>query len=136
MQKAWTLSKEEILRDLNADPRAGLSQSEATGRLGKYGPNRLVKERTITWWGVFREEITEPMIILLLVVGVVYAIWGELRDVITIFTVIVLLVFAEVFTEYRAKKSITALRKLSPQTTSVIRGGSYTRIPSAACRPR
>jgi P-type Ca2+ transporter type 2C len=135
VEKAWTKGKDEIVESLKSDPKAGISQDEAKRRLEQYGPNRLVKERTITWWGVFKEEITEPMILLLLVVGIFYAIWGELRDVITIFTVIVLLVFAEVFTEYRAKKSITALRRLSPQTTPVIRGGAYARIPAAEIVP-
>ena len=133
--KWWSKPKEEALQLLNANPLNGLSKEEVTRRLKQFGPNRLLQERTITFFGVFKEEVAEPMILLLLVVGVFYAIWGELRDVITIFAVIVALVGSEVYTEYRAKKSITALRRLSPETTAVIRAGAYVRVPAIEVVP-
>ena len=128
MKEVWSIPREQVLQDLGSSSEAGLSQAEAEARLKKFGSNKLVKERTITFWGVFKEEVTEPMILLLLVVGVFYSVWGEVRDVVTIFAVIIALVFAEVFTEFRAKKSITALRKLSPTTTPVLRSGNYRQI--------
>lgn len=128
MKELWAIPREQVLQDLGSSSETGLSQAEAEARLKKFGPNKLVKERTITFWGVFKEEVTEPMILLLLVVGVFYSVWGEVRDVITIFAVIIALVFAEVFTEFRAKRSITALRKLSPTTTPVLRSGNYMQI--------
>ena len=131
MQEPWSIPAGQVLQDLGTSSEVGLSQAEAEARLKKFGPNRLVKERTVTFWGVFREEVTEPMILLLLVVGVFYSVWGEVSDVITIFAIITTLVFAEVFTEFRAKRAITALRKLSPTNTPVLRGGNYMQIPSA-----
>lgn len=133
--RPWSKSKEEVLGLLNVNPQTGLSPDEVTRRLKQFGANRLVRERTITFLGVFREEVTEPMILLLLSVGVFYAVWGELRDVITIFAVIAALVCTEVFTEYRAKKSISALRRLSPKTTSLIRSSAYTRVPATDVVP-
>jgi P-type Ca2+ transporter type 2C len=127
----WSRTKEETLHSLTTNPSLGLSRDEAQERLKQFGPNKLAKERQTTFWGVFREEITEPMILLLLVVGVVYSVWGELRDAITIFIIIVLLVFTEIFTEYRAKKAVAALRRLSPQTAPVIRDGFYQEVPTA-----
>ena len=129
-EATWSTSKEEVLGLLNTSPSLGLSRSEAQERLHQYGPNTLTKERSTTFWGVFREEITEPMILLLLVVGVVYSIWGELRDALTIFSIIILLVFVEIFTEYRAKKAVYALRRLSPLTAPVIRDGLFQAVPA------
>lgn len=133
--QAWSAPKEQVLASLGSDPAKGLTPAEVRERLRKFGSNRLVKERRITFWGVFREEVAEPMILLLLAVGVFYSIWGEMRDAFTIFGVIIALVFAEVFTEYRAKKSISALRHLSPPTTAVLRDGSYLQVAATEVVP-
>jgi len=130
MNEPWSESTEQIFQTLNTDPRTGLSQAEATSRLKQFGANRLTKERTVSFWGVFREEITEPMILLLLVVGIVYSIWGQARDAITIFVIIIALVFVEIFTEYRAKKGVAALRKFSQPTVTLLRDGLYQSIPT------
>lgn len=128
--EGWSKSKETIIDELNSNPVSGLSQSEAKKRLTQYGPNKFAKERKITFWGIFREEIVEPMILLLLVVGVFYSIWGELRDTITIFSVIILLVLSEIVTEYRAKKAVDSLRKIASPTSPVIRDGLYYDCPT------
>jgi Ca2+-transporting ATPase len=132
MQKLdrWSKSKEMVTEELNSDATSGLSQSEAQKRLNQYGPNKFARERKITFWGIFREEITEPMIMLLLVVGIFYSIWGELRDTITIFSVIILLVLSEIITEYRAKKAVDSLKKLASPTTPIIRDGLYYDCPT------
>ena len=127
---SWAKTKEKIIEELNTDPVRGLSQSEAEERLNHDGPNKAAIERKITFWGIFREEIAEPMILLLMVVGVVYSIWGELRDAITIFSVIILLVLSEIITEYRAKKAVDSLKKITSPTTPVLRDGLYHECPT------
>ena len=71
----------------------GLSQIEAEQRLKKYGLNRFAEPQRISFLAIAREEITEPMILLLLFVGVVYTVLGTLQDALTIFAVIFVLVF-------------------------------------------
>jgi Ca2+-transporting ATPase len=68
------------------------------------------------------------MILLLILIGVLYAIWGELRDAITIFAVILLLVTAEVVNEFRAKRAIGALERLSEPEARVRRSGKVVTI--------
>lgn len=130
MNGPWSESADIILRFLNTNPRSGLSQTEAKKRLNQSGPNRLSLERRVSFWSVFKEEIKEPMILLLLVVGVIYSIWGQARDAITIFVIITALVFVEIFTEYRAKKGVAALKKFSQPTISLLRDGQYLSIPT------
>jgi Ca2+-transporting ATPase len=96
---------------------AGLSSIEAEKRLEQFGPNIIFKSAKISFLGIAKHEVTEPMILLLLVVGFVYSIWGKLEDALTIFTVIFLLVFAEVYNEFRAK-------------TKVLRDGATVEIDS------
>ena len=128
MEKPWAADTDDVIRDLNSNASMGLAEEEARERLAKYGPNKLIEERQLTFLDVFWEEVREPMIILLLIVGLFYSLWGELRDAVTIFVIIITLVFAEVFNEYRAKKSIEMLKRLSSPTAGVIRDGRYQEI--------
>ncbi|WP_172633848.1 cation-translocating P-type ATPase [Caldisericum exile] len=106
----------------------GLSTQEAKERLEKFGRNIIFKKSKISFFETFKHEVTEPMILLLIVVGVLYSIWGKLVDAITIFAIILALVLTEVFNEYRAKKTIDALEKLSAPKAKVIRDGKVTEI--------
>lgn len=113
----------------------GLSSIEAREKLLESGPNQIFKPTEISFFGIARHEVTEPMILLLLVVGFFYSIWGKLEDAITIFIVIVLLVFAEVYNEFRAKKAISSLEKIAAPGTKVLRDGKVTEIDTGNVVP-
>jgi len=113
----------------------GLSSAEAARRLSEKGPNQIFKASKISFFGIARHEVTEPMILLLLIVGFFYSIWGKLEDSLTIFVVIFLLVFAEVYNEYRAKKAISALEKIAAPKTKVLRDGVITEVDSEQVVP-
>ena len=126
---------EEILRQLETDPKQGLSEAEAKRRLEKYGANVLIEERKVSFLGIAKEEITEPMILLLFAVGVFYSFWGELQDTLTIIAIIIALVSVEVWNEYRGKRSIQALRSLANPTAAVIRSGSQKEVLTSQLVP-
>jgi Ca2+-transporting ATPase len=114
---------------------AGLSNAEAKKRLEKYGLNQIVKPREVHFLGIVKEEIVEPMILLLIVVAFFYTIWGSLGDAITIYGVIIALVFAEVYNEYRAKKTIASLSRISSPKAKVLRGGKIIDVETEAVVP-
>lgn len=120
---------------MNQDEMKGLSSEEAKQRLAQYGPNQIFEAEKISFWGIAKHEVTEPMILLLLVVGVIYSIWGKLSDAITIFVVILLLVLAEVWNEFRARKAISSLEKIAAPRTKVMRDGKLTEIDSEQVAP-
>ena len=65
----------EAVRDrLGVDPASGLSEEVAHNRFLVFGPNRVSPRKEETVWQIFLEEIREPMIVLLLVTGTLYAI--------------------------------------------------------------
>jgi len=105
-----------------------LTSQEAKSRLETFGPNQITKPPEINFWKIVKEEITEPMIVLLLIVGIFYSFWGNLFDSITIFLVIGALVLVETITEYRAKKAIRALAEISSPKVKVIRDKKITDI--------
>ncbi len=117
------------------DHMKGLSPEEAKARLDTFGENEIYQRQEISFLGIARHEITEPMILLLLFIGVVYSISGELFDAITIIVVIILLVAVEVNNEYRAKKAIAALAEIAAPKARVMRGGEITEIDSLTVVP-
>ena len=110
---------------LRASTGSGLTSAQADERLLEHGPNRLRPEKREPFWKEFLEELKEPLILLLLGVGVLYAVWGELRDALVIFGVILTLNTVEVVNEQRAKKAIRSLRTLAEPTASVMRDGTW-----------
>jgi Ca2+-transporting ATPase len=76
MNGPWSAEKEQLLQKIESNPVSGLTQAEAETRLKQDGLNKLTEPVKITFWGTFWDEVREPMIILLLVVGVLYSVWG------------------------------------------------------------
>ncbi len=113
----------------------GLTAAEAARRLQQFGANRMYEPEKIRFFAIAWREVREPMILLLLVIGVLYSIWGGVRDALTIFVVIAALVSAEVFNEFRAKNAIASLQELSALRTKVIRDGAITTLEASAVVP-
>lgn len=129
-QKWHTLGIDETVAELKGNTSIGLSNEEALRRNQLFGPSRLTEEKHESFWKEFLEELREPLILMLIGTGILYALWGELSDAITIFVVILTLNTIEVVNEQRAKKAISALRKLAEPTTAVVRGGHAQEIPA------
>jgi Ca2+-transporting ATPase len=126
---------QELIQSSGVNPETGLTDQEAAQRLTRYGLNRLVEETEIRFLAILKEEITEPMILLLLAVGVIYSVLGSLTDSLTIIAIIAVLVLVEVWNEYRAKRSIAALKKLAPPTTMVLRNGQPREVQTTFLVP-
>jgi Ca2+-transporting ATPase len=126
---------QEIIQSSGVNPETGLTDQEAAQRLAQYGMNKLVEETEIRFWAILKEEITEPMILLLIAVGVIYSVLGSITDALTIIAVIIILVLVEVWNEYRAKRSIAALKRLAPPTTLVLRNGQLREVQTAFLVP-
>jgi Ca2+-transporting ATPase len=126
---------QELIQSSGVNPETGLTDQEAAQRLSTYGMNKLVEETQIRFLAILREEITEPMILLLMGVGVLYSVLGSLTDALTIIVIIIILVLVEVWNEYRAKRSIAALRKLAPPSAMVLRNGQTHEVQTAFLVP-
>ena len=130
-----TVSVEAAVARLGTDANHGLSSRDAADRLARTGPNRLIQPRPVTFWRVAADELTEPMILLLVAVAVLYSVWGKLEDVVAIIAVIAAVVLVEVFTEFRAKAAIAALSRLSAPSAPVLRDGRIQQVPTETLVP-
>ncbi len=120
---------------MTSSDHKGLSTEQATAALARCGPNRLFTPAPVSFWHIAAEEMREPMILLLLAVGLLYSVWGELRDALTIVAIIVILVSVEVGNEFRAKRAIAALERIAAPQARVRRSGEVVHIDTERVVP-
>ncbi|WP_224401187.1 cation-transporting P-type ATPase [Pseudonocardia sp. ICBG1034] len=113
-----------VVDDLGTDALRGLTGAEAAARRGRHGPNRWVVPRRVTFLRVLADEVTEPMMLLLAAIAVLYGVWGRFDDTVAVVVIIAAVVGVEVFAEFRAKSVIASLGELTAPTTPVVRDGS------------
>ncbi len=116
----------------------GLTEAEANLRLEKYGKNKLKEGKKKTVLRRILEQLSDPMIIILIVAAVVSAIteWIEAgtitvpTDTIIIMVVVVINTVLGVVQESKAEAAIEALQQMSAATSKVIRDGKLISIKS------
>ncbi len=113
----------------------GLTEAEAGARLAQFGPNRLAEDRGEPLWAKVLEELREPMILLLLITGALYALLGEPSDAVVIALIIAALLTIEIANERRAARAVAALRALAEPTAVVRRSGAARDLPSEQVVP-
>jgi P-type Ca2+ transporter type 2C len=113
----------------------GLTSREAARLQARFGRNSLKVKDEESLWEELLESLREPLQLLLLAVGILYAVFGELRDAAIIFAVIITVASVETWTEWRAGRAIAALSKLSAPQAVVWRDGMLRQIPSEELVP-
>src|SRR5581483_2613001 len=78
-----TRSVAETVALVGSDAERGIAPAEAARRLAQVGSNTLTETEREPWWHEVVESLTEPLVLLLIAVGVVYALLGEIEDAIT-----------------------------------------------------
>jgi len=131
----WAMEQSALEHALKSDMVKGLSADQAESRVKDAGENKITQSKSITFWDILLEEIREPLILMLLVVGILYSIWGDIGDTIMIICVILTVSMVEVYTEYKAKKSIESMKTLAQPTTWVLRDGKSVEIETSHVMP-
>ncbi|QDU39987.1 Calcium-transporting ATPase 1 [Maioricimonas rarisocia] len=126
---------EDVLSDLGSDPEQGLSEAEAAERLEKYGPNELIETGGRGPWEILWEQISAPLVVLLVVAAIVSAFLGEYTDAIAITAIIVLNAILGFVQEYRAEKAMAALKQMAAPEVKVRRDGVLKQISSRLLVP-
>lgn len=122
-----TLSKEEVIKKLEVNYKQGLTKEEVKKRQEKYGKNKLKDKKKESIVVKFIKQFNDFMIIILIIASIVSAMVSYLQgendyiDSIIIIAIIILNAIMGVLQEAKAEKSIESLKKMTPQTTKVIR---------------
>lgn len=128
MREWWHSEAQETARYLGSDIFGGLSEEEAARRLKEYGPNQLKEAKGRSPFGIFLEQFSDFIIWVLIGAALVSGFLKEWIDAIAIVVIVILNAVLGFVQEYRAEKSLAALKKLSSPNAKVIRDGRYTTI--------
>lgn len=136
MEKPWhQMETADLLRDLATDPESGLSAAESERRLAEVGPNALAASERTPWWQILIAQFQDFMVLVLLGATAISYILGETADAITIVVIVILNAVLGFIQEYRAEKSLEALKQLAAPTARVRRGGQEVQVPAANLVP-
>src|SRR6185295_5963703 len=105
------------------------SEGDALERLRTEGPNELPRSKKRQVWGVLRDVLKEPMILLLVATGTIYLVLGDLEEALLLLGSIGLMIGIEFFQERKTERALEALRDLSSPRARVVRDGEARRIP-------
>ncbi|KAA0259356.1 calcium-translocating P-type ATPase, PMCA-type [Deferribacter autotrophicus] len=114
---------------------SGISNNEAKIRLANYGYNKLEKIKKKTALGIFLSQFKDLMIIILIISAIIAGIIGEAKDTIVIIIIVLLNAIISFIQEYRAEKSIEALKQIASPSAKVIRDGVLHTISSTDLVP-
>ncbi|MBB6636552.1 calcium-translocating P-type ATPase, SERCA-type [Cohnella thailandensis] len=134
--KAWhQLNENELAQRLGTDAKKGLTPGEAASRLQSHGLNELAEKQGDSPWKLLINQFKDFMVLVLAGATVVSGLLGEMLDALTIIAIIVLNGLLGFYQEYRAERSLKALKELSAPHAKVIRGGSLEVVPARELVP-
>ncbi len=124
------VSATEATQRLGVDPASGLSSDEAATRQSKYGPNRLKEVPPRSRWLLLLDQFKGILILVLIGAAVLAAAIGDLTDAAVILVVVMINAVLGFSQEYRAEKSLAALKKMLAPTAEVRRDSRTMVLPA------
>ncbi len=125
---------DETLSSLNSS-RKGLSSEEAAKRLQQYGLNEIKEGKRTSPFEILLNQFKSFLIMILIAATLISLFVGEYIDALVIFVILVLNAILGFVQEYKAEKSIEALKKLSALKAAVLRNNEVEAIDAANLVP-
>ena len=125
---------DDALAEIGGRPD-GLTGDEARQRLQDHGPNQLIEAGAKSPWRILAEQFTSLLIIILIIAAVISAVLGDLEDAIAIVAIVILNGFLGFRQEYKAEKTMSALRKMAAPVVRVRRDGHVQEVAAADLVP-
>lgn len=130
-QKTWyQMEAEETARAHDVVPARGLTWDEAKARRERNGGNELTEKRGISLIALFLNQFKDFMVLVLMAATLISGLLGEYLDAITIVAIIVMNGVLGFLQEFRAERSLRALKELSAPSAKVLRDGEPVQIPA------
>lgn len=130
-----TIEIHNLHKNLDVNTELGLSDSEVQKRLSQYGKNELVEKGTTTPLELLIEQLTDPLVLILIGAAVISGFLGEWKSVFAISAIVTVNAILGVSQEYRAEKAMAALKKMSAPSVRVRRNGNASDVDPATLVP-
>ena len=131
LSEAWHHQSADAVLALVGSSATGLSMPEAARRLTADGPNELKEGGRVSSLQIFFGQFTSLIIWILIAAGVISGVLGDAVDAGAILAIVVLNAVIGFYQEFRAEKSISALKRMTAAQATVRRAGRVTSIPAA-----
>src|SRR2546429_7278930 len=137
MADDWhALRAEAVLQRLDSSP-LGLTSREAAQRLSRFGPNELVQTARVSPLRILLSQFVDVLVIVLIIAAVISAALGlsqnetaDLYDAALIIVIVIMNAILGFVQEYRAERSLEALKNLAAPKAHVVREGETVAVPS------
>jgi len=129
------MSQAEVVERLATDPEKGLSLAEASARLQKYGPNRLLEGRKRSPFARFFAQFNNILIYVLLAAGFTKLMLSLWVDAGIIFAVVVLNALLGFIQEGKAGRALDSIRNMFSAEARTMRCGETRMIPAEQLVP-
>lgn len=131
----FSIEKADLLKELNVNPKQGLSDQEVLSRQEKYGLNQLRETKKKTLFMMFIDQFKDFLVIILIVAAIVSLVVGIVEgegiiDGLIIMAIVLLNAILGVNQEQKASNALQALKKMSSPSAKVIRNGKTVEISS------
>ena len=126
----WQLDIKVVAANLRTDIAGGLSGKDASDRLKEYGLNQLKEKKALSPWSIFFEQFHDFIVWILIGAALVSGFLKEWIDAFAIIAIVIINAILGFIQEYRAEKSLAALKKLSAPNSKVIRDGRHAVVAS------
>jgi Mg2+-importing ATPase len=117
-----------VLKELGSQ-LAGLSQAEAGSRLKQVGMNEIAREKRQSALMRLLVNIKNPLVLLLVALGVLSYLTGDLKAMLVIFAMVVLSVVLRFFQEMRADNAAAKLQAMVSNKATLVRDGKEEEVP-------
>ncbi len=107
----------------------GLNEEEAVARLKRVGNNEITREKRPSALMRLFSNVKNPLVLLLMALGVLSFLTGDLRATVVIFVMVILGVVLRFFQETRADNAAEKLKAMVSNTATVVREGKEQNIP-------
>jgi Ca2+-transporting ATPase len=132
----WHLRQPDALaRDLQTNLEGGLSDHEAQQRLQREGPNELPEAQLPSLLRLFLSQFTSVIVWVLIGAAVISGLLEDWLDAAAILAIVLLNGVLGFVQEFRAERSLAALRKMSVATARVFRDDILRSIPARELVP-
>src|SRR5512135_1020395 len=108
---------------------SGLSAAEVEARIKRDGLNEIGREKRPSPLMRLWDNVKNPLVLLLIALGVLSYLTGDLRATIVIFVMVVLGIVLRFYQEMRADNAAEKLKAMVNTTATVVRDGQDAEIP-------
>ncbi|MFO7819243.1 MAG: HAD-IC family P-type ATPase, partial [Halanaerobacter sp.] len=126
--KIYNYSTVELIDRLKVDLERGLSSTEVDCRLDEVGLNKLPQKEGASVLSLWLAQFKDFMVLVLVAAVIISGLLGELADAAAIFAIVLLNAVMGFIQEFRAEKSLQALKKLSAPKAKVKREGQIQEV--------